>query len=287
MSASYDLIKMTYCTCQRYNSNASKKCMQQLELALQHFDQDIEPTVNISDADSLIKTRQFQNYFCNTALSDWLCNRLDRSVRITFTCNRTTMLSFCEKRGVLVVRLHEIFTKAETTVWEALADYIEYQSRNAAQIIDKFISACPRTPAAQTNTNISTQGRFHDLRTIFNELNQTFFHNQVQVNITWGFASPRRYRRSIQLGLYLPNDRLIRIHPALDQAFVPHYYVTWIVFHEMLHDVFGIDQNRKQAVHPPELKVVEQTFPHYALCKQWEKQNLFRLLRFRKQRLKR
>ena len=77
------------------------------------------------------------------------------------------------------------------------------------------------------------------------------------------------------------DEQLIVIHPSLDQAFVPEYYVAWIVFHEMLHDVYGVEQKRhRRVVHPPEFGVLEQSFPDFARAKDWEAHNLDRLLRF-------
>jgi hypothetical protein len=125
-------------------------------------------------------------------------------------------------------------------------------------------------------------GRFHDLQTILSELNRDFFHGACEAQVTWGSAGGRRYRRSIQLGSYASQERLIRIHPCLDQAFVPRNYVAWVVFHEMLHEVFGVERNRgRRTIHPPEFTVIEQTFPGYQECKTWEADNLHRLLRFR------
>lgn len=218
------------------------------------------------------------------SLSDWLASRLGRRAQVVFTRNRTTMLSFSERNGVLRVRLHEIFNCADLTVWSALADYIVGRDRGATKIIDQFVAAHPRSFSHKANKSSGAPGRFHDLRVIFDELNDTYFHGAVRAAITWGTVSPRRYRRTIQLGLYLRNEALIRIHPSLDQAFVPHHYVAWVVFHEMLHDVFGIDVTRRRGVHPPEFNVIEQSYPHYALCKKWEQQNLYRLLRFRPKR---
>jgi hypothetical protein len=82
--------------------------------------------------------------------------------------------------------------------------------------------------------------------------------------------------------VYVADQGLIRIHPALDQAFVPRHYVAWIVFHELLHEVFGVEKRgSRRCVHPPEFQAIEQTYPHYLACKTWEERNLHRLLRYR------
>ena len=215
------------------------------------------------------------------SLSDWLGHRLGRRVQLTFTRNRTTMLSFRERHGLCQIRLHELFRQAGEREWRALSDYIDGHGREASRIIDAFILAQSPTQPRAGSAECNTRGRFHDLKPIFDELNATYFHGAVLAAISWGSASSRRYRRTIQLGIYLRNEALIRIHPCLDQAFVPRHYVAWVVFHEMLHDVFGIDLGRRRKVHPPEFNAIEQSFPDYARCKAWEQQNLHRLLRFR------
>ena len=59
--------------------------------------------------------------------------------------------------------------------------------------------------------------------------------------ITWGARTGRPKRRnSIKMGSYSVEDRLIRIHRSLDRVFVPRFFVAWIVFHEMLHQVHDI-----------------------------------------------
>lgn len=200
--------------------------------------------------------------------------------RVTYTNNRSTMISFRERHGVMDVRLHRMFAQASEGIVAALALYLRHGDKRAGVAIDTFIRAhqesAPRRPV-----ECQPIGRFHNLRALFDELNATYFHGSCTSRITWGSAGSRRYRRSIQLGCYVRSDHLIRMHPCLDQAFVPRFYVAWIIFHEMLHEVFGVERRgTRHSVHPPEFVAVEQTFPDYARCKSWESQNLPRLLRY-------
>ena len=41
------------------------------------------------------------------------------------------------------------------------------------------------------------------------------------------------------MGSYSVEDKLIRIHRSLDRDLVPRFFVAWIVYHEMLHQVHG------------------------------------------------
>jgi hypothetical protein len=213
-------------------------------------------------------------------LGRWLAARVGKPVRVTFTNNRSTMLSCREALDAFHLRLHRFFSVAPPRVLEALAGYLG-GSAQAGRIVDQYIHEQSADLEIEPRA-VRPRGRFHDLKEIFDELNRKFFHGACDARITWGSAGSRRYRRTIQLGSYVSQERLIRVHPCLDQAFVPRQYVAWVVFHEMLHEVFGVDRRGgRRTIHPPEFGALEQTFPGYLECKQWEADNLHRLLRYR------
>ncbi len=214
-------------------------------------------------------------------LAEWLSARLGKPVRLVLTENRSTMLSCREAHGAMIVRLQRVFLTAGEAELKALVDYLGGFSADAGCVLDAFIRRAK--PARRPATRCRPVGRFHNLQAIFDDLNRRFFHDAVAAHITWGVAGRRRYRRTIQLGSYLSEEKLIRIHPCLDQAFVPHHYLAWVVFHEMLHDVFGIESTgTRRKVHPPEFTAVEQSYPDFTRCKAWEDANMHRLLRYRR-----
>jgi hypothetical protein len=183
-----------------------------------------------------------------------------RSVRCTFTQNRSTMISYRERHGgALDIRLHHMFLDAPDAVLAALAVFLTGRDKRAVAVIDGFIRAS-QAEAPPPDVRCAPRGRFHDLRALFDRLNAAYFHGACVARITWGSAGSRRYRRSIQVGCYVRSESLIRVHPSLDQAFVPEFYVAWIVFHEMLHEVFGVERHGgRHLVHPPEFVAIEQT----------------------------
>ena len=94
-----------------------------------------------------------------------------------------------------------------------------------------------------------------------------------------GDASPTT-RRTIKLGSYSAVERLIRVHPVLDRPWVPRYFVSYILYHEMLHHVMPATRvGGRRMLHPPEFRAREQTYRHYDKAIAWEKANLDRLLR--------
>ncbi len=63
------------------------------------------------------------------------------------------------------------------------------------------------------------------------------------------------------MGSYSVEDRLIRIHRSLDREFVPRFFVAWIVFHEMLHQVHDIRvKNGRREFHSKEFLADEAMY---------------------------
>ena len=89
-----------------------------------------------------------------------------------------------------------------------------------------------------------------------------------------------RRRKSIQLGTYSADERLMRIHPMLDQEWVPDFYVESVIFHELLHHELGAEEkDGRRCFHTPEFRRRERAFECFARAQVWEKENLSRLLR--------
>jgi hypothetical protein len=184
------------------------------------------------------------------------------------------------------VRLHHMFADADPVITRALAHYIADNDADASRILGDFIDAnsghvrgrSRRAPAQL----ILTAGEHHDLREIFDELNAQYFEHRIDAAITWGPRSGRpRRRNSIKMGSYSVEDRLIRIHRSLDRAFVPRFFVAWIVFHEMLHQIHDIRvKNGRREFHSKEFLAAEAGFELYEQAKLWERRHLDALLTY-------
>jgi hypothetical protein len=127
---------------------------------------------------------------------------------------------------------------------------------------------------------LPNRGRYHDLDLILADLRAGYFPNCAAVRICWGRWSGRSRPRSMRFGAYLPEEKLIRIHPALDQAFVPRSFVEFIVYHELLHHVIPpVRVNGRYQIHSAAFRRREREFPAYAEAIAWRQQSLRRLLR--------
>lgn len=209
-------------------------------------------------------------------------------VQVTLTDNRYTMISVrrIPKEKRYEVRLHHMFADADPVITRALARYIADNDADASRVLGDFIDdnsghvkgRSRRTPP----TLILTAGEFYDLREIYDELNARYFENKIDAAITWGARTGKPKRRnSIKMGSYSVEDRLIRIHRSLDRAFVPKFFVAWIVFHEMLHQVHDIRvKNGRREFHSKEFLADEAHFEHYEESRLWERQHLDDILTY-------
>lgn len=109
-------------------------------------------------------------------------------------------------------------------------------------------------------------GKHHSLRTIYKELNESYFNNQIEINrIGWGLR-----KGWDRLGHYDPIHHTITLSPVLDSVDVPLYVVRYIVYHEMLHAVFGdMPEQGSRRHHPREYRQTEKAYPDYERAKKF------------------
>ncbi|HJK89969.1 MAG TPA: hypothetical protein RMH26_04455, partial [Polyangiaceae bacterium LLY-WYZ-15_(1-7)] len=215
-------------------------------------------------------------------LTGTLAAQLGEPVRVVLTDNRRTMVSARRKTGRLEVRLHHMFLEADATLLADLARYLRRRDRVAGRRVDAFIEANTHRIASKRRrrTIVRTRGAHHDLAAIFDELVPSFREPMDGVTITWGRLTRRKRRqRSLQLGIYVPDEKLIRIHPVLDQEWVPRFYVESVVHHEMLHHALPAKkEGSRMRFHTAEFRRRERAFPRFAEAERWEKKHLSLLI---------
>ncbi len=208
-----------------------------------------------------------------------------RQVMLSVTDNRRQMISHSQVGGIVLARIHHMFLDAPTPVQDALVRYVVKGERNASAIVNRFIDENGYRIRAfrPVLTPLLTEGETHDLLALFRTINDKYFGNAVDSLITWGKRAPRRTktaRRSIKLGSYSATERLIRIHPVLDKAWVPRYFLSSVIYHEMLHHVIPVSQGGgRRMLHPPVFVARERLFRDFDRAVAWEKAHIGRLLR--------
>src|ERR1043166_1745220 len=141
--------------------------------------------------------------------------------------------------------------------------------------------AHPKLPM-QRQLNLQHEGKHFDLRAIFDRLNERHFRGRLRgYKVMRGRKRKRRPKEYFVFGTIQEEDRVIRINPALDQPFVPLWFLKYILYHEMLHAVVPdetLSRNRRR-VHTEEFNRREREFPDYRRARRWEDENLSRFLR--------
>jgi hypothetical protein len=207
------------------------------------------------------------------------------AVQLAVTDNRHHMITHSRERGRLRVRVHMMFLDAPESVQDALVDYVLYDDREGSNVVGSYIADnSHRIRAARPVLGpLNTRGQFHDLLEILTRLNALYFGGAIDdVLITWGRRSRANGtpRTAIKLGSYSTTERLIRVHPVLDKKWVPRYFVSYIVYHELLHHVLPpMRIGGRSVLHSEEFLRRERDFRHYDRAIAWEQAHISRLLR--------
>ena len=204
-------------------------------------------------------------------------------VSLCLTDNRYTIISVRRGRDGYRVRAHRMFAGIEPRLVRALARYVVHNDQRASKLLGEFIERnqdrIAAGPKRERPPVLRTRGQHHDLSAIYDRLNRAYFGSAHDARISWGSARRPANRRSIKVGSFSVEDRLIRVHPLRDQESVPTYFLDWIVFHEMLHGKHAIRKvSGRRCFHPPEFAEEERQFPDYARARLWETTHLDKLL---------
>lgn len=203
---------------------------------------------------------------------------LDCKLECVITRNRSTMLNLLEKSSARVkLSLHEMFLSAPEDVIVAIAAYVK-QVRKERHVhnrrLKEYINAHygdyhheRKLPA------LVMKGRVYDLELLMAEINAEYFGGSLELAITW--FKGRGGRRRILFGKYEESMRLVKISDRLDDPFVPRYFVSYVIYHEMVHSVVTsyVDGKGRCRMHGPEFKSVERRFSEYAKAREWERGN--------------
>ncbi|HXM73681.1 MAG TPA: hypothetical protein VN904_00275 [Chthoniobacterales bacterium] len=118
----------------------------------------------------------------------------------------------------------------------------------------------------QRQLNLRHEGKYFDLRKIFDRLNERHFRGRLRnYKVMWGRRRKHRPRDHFIFGTIQEEDRVIRINPLLDQPFVPLWFLQYVLYHEMLHSVVPdeIAGRGRRRVHTDEFNRREREFPSY------------------------
>lgn len=180
-------------------------------------------------------------------------------------------------QGKTILQINEAYITAPLEIKKSIlsAAFSRHQSKHTSVIkaysnnsnfrrINKQVSGAPIANL------ISCRGEKYNLAFLFNKLNDEYFQGQLsQPRLVW---SSRRSKR--RLGYYHPEINTIAVTKKLDDKKIPRLFVEYILYHEMLHQHFGIkNRNGRRYAHTSAFRTAERKFKH-----QKEAENLIKLL---------
>jgi predicted metal-dependent hydrolase len=142
-------------------------------------------------------------------------------------------------------------------------------------IIDSYIRLHSRGIQAEKKRKamvLSSRGKVYDLKKILKELGEKYGLPTRGFKITWTNSRLRRGQQSVRLGSFIRDDRLIRVHPALDDPKIPKYFVEYIIYHELVHSQVKPEYHRHRInFHPADYYELEKKFEHYEKAREFER----------------
>ena len=211
-------------------------------------------------------------------LEDYLEKETGRSISLTITENSTSLLSVRAKGNSFSVRLHRLFLHAGHEVIREIAGFIKFRKRKTP-LISEFIRQNKnyfkdKVTRSSRPAVIHSQGRYYNVKELFDSINEEYFGGRVTSSITWGKKSPRWAVRKRTLGSYSIHTNTIRINPVLDRKNVPQYFIRFVIYHEMLHSEIPVEKKRgRRFVHTPEFRKCEKKFKDYKKAILWEERH--------------
>ncbi len=216
-------------------------------------------------------------------LEAYISHQVDKPVQLTITDNTYSMIRVRPSYDGYNVRLHHMFLEADATVLTSLARFIVSPRKKAPAPLRDFVTTnydkIRKSPPRTRRTILRSNGRFFDLRALFDQINEEYFENKIDCLITWGANRRVRNQDSIKLASYSDRTKTIRVNPVLDRSYVPKYVVKGIIYHEMLHHHLGVElQNGRKIAHSKTFRQIESRYRHYDRLHAWKEKNLHRLL---------
>jgi len=206
-------------------------------------------------------------------LKSFLERACARTVDLVITDNSTRMVSVKGALRSVSLRLHRIFLCAPHEVLSELAAFLGAR-KGKTPAINRFIRERRADISVRPGrARVRTRGKYHDLKEFFDKVNQEYFDGGVAASITWSRRQPGRVRRRT-LGSYSFSSKAVRINPILDNPAVPPVFLEFIVYHEMLHAVIGVENRRgRSVIHSREFRRREKEFRGFEAATGWEKAN--------------
>ena len=119
-------------------------------------------------------------------------------------------------------------------------------------------------------------GKHHNLEKVFQAVNETYFHGELNARITWSGRAGGLSFHTIRKDPFTGEEvNLISISRGYDFENCPLYAVAGVVYHECLHIVIPPEvKNGRRIVHGKNFRTCERRYIYYEEWMKWHKEVL-------------
>lgn len=201
-------------------------------------------------------------------------SHVGKKLQLKINNNRSTMLSVRMRQDLAEVSLHKMFLDAPQNVMDALKCYLKGDIRVLSPSIKAFIRQGVTGLHYPHTSPLHVDGKVYHLKKLYDLVNDEYFNQRLQLDITW-FQRKIVPRSKVTFGLYSDPFKLIKINGVLDRIDVPEYFVSFVIYHEMLHHTCPgyVDKNGIHHMHTREFKDREKEFRYFYKAQGWIHKN--------------
>jgi hypothetical protein len=196
-----------------------------------------------------------------------------KRVELKIKNNSSVFLRLSERKDQVRITLHKGFLNAPSDIFQALEEFILKKKKEHLKVLRAYISCYLQKNRPECRPLV-LKGANYDLKKIFDQNNEKYFKNAISdLNISWFRRPSYRKFSSITFGSYQRKFNLITINQILDSPLVPEYFLSFIVYHEMLHHLIpiSIDEKGRRMIHFKRFKEEEKKHEHYLAAKSFKK----------------
>jgi predicted SprT family Zn-dependent metalloprotease len=218
--------------------------------------------------------------YLSKTLKDTLEKLFNKKIELIIKDNRSV---FIRSKNIstdqIKLHLHKAFLTAPFDILLSLKGYLiknnKMELKKIKIFMENYFSKNNFKPFIERK-KIDVQGDIYNLKEMLNHLNIAYFNDSIKVNITWFKKPVYNKLSSITFGSYDSYLKLIRINKLLDDIVFPSDFVSFVIYHEMLHYIHPvvIDENGRRKVHTKEFKKDEVKHEYFTEAKLFEKRFL-------------
>lgn len=209
-------------------------------------------------------------------IAEKLCKIYAQPLNVVVELTHLTGIYKCKRSLVeATLTLSEGFINASDETLEALVKAALFGKCQQTTRLIRDYAASEESSSVLIELDFITEvivenprGKCYNLDELFDKVNREYFAcSLVKPRLIW--SQINTYRK---LGHYEPARDRVMIALTLDDARIPEFVVTFVLYHELLHKSHGATWvNGRRMVHTPEFRRDERKFKLYKQAEEWLK----------------